>query len=815
MKKILSLLSLFMLAVGAMAQTAVTYAGTWHSPLAAFADFEGKISVATQSDGRYTIVLKDLVVGDDNLGNVTLSNVASNLYGSTDWSQDGGTTTITAGYFELQGNSISDDEVSLKFRYFEYNSLSTRSVTFVGTKNEEGGGDVVEDEYPINFDKDASAIRSDRYLTSVSLTEEGGEAQTVAAGSTNPYVDKSADGVFTVKAGSQLTPSFNYSGSWMHGYVYVDENQDKQFSFNDGNTDQSGTELKTFSFYSGSFTDDSNGVNSNGDAITGDARNVLDPPSFTAPSTPGTYRIRFKVDWNSVDPGGQKAADGTCTGSNGILANGGVILDATLVVEESEAPNQPVVYTNTLNEVRGTEKKVVENAQISVLNNGDGTYKFSLPAFSDMDEYEGFVKLEFNANGTEADGKTTFSAENVNVELDDQSTGWNGYAATVSMNGELVGDQLTATFKVNLGGLDGYDYTLGFGVMPFVPTTTTYKDVANIKFGDNTVDFDEATAELTDSEEGTYTFAYKDVTVNGNNIGDLTISDIAAADGDNGVKTFSASESTIATWTRVTENNALGVDAGDEAAVSNLEGSLTPAAEEGAEAKLVVKFDVALGGETASVVFGEKSTPEESKEITIVEDYKADGTGFSYTEPIDWDTQKFVASIDASTCQRSVEHLIGVGVDGTSWNKNVHVYWASGNTLQCYWDGNDGGGNNNTGKFSYDGNIKIEISKANGLVVDGAKKISADNMSALYDLTSIVIGSGEASNQESYATYNYMKIVPLDWTDQTVGIGGINADAIDSSADIFTISGVKVNTLQKGVNIVRTANGKTVKIVKK
>ena len=45
-----------------------------------------------------------------------------------------------------------------------------------------------------------------------------------------------------------------------------------------------------------------------------------------------TYRIRFKVDWNSVDPGGQLAANGTATGSNGILANGGAILDATLQV---------------------------------------------------------------------------------------------------------------------------------------------------------------------------------------------------------------------------------------------------------------------------------------------------------------------------------------------------------------------------------------------------------------------------------------------------------------------------------------------------
>ena len=46
------------------------------------------------------------------------------------------------------------------------------------------------------------------------------------------------------------------------------------------------------------------------------------------------------------------------------------------------------------------------------------------------------------------------------------------------------------------------------------------------------------------------------------------------------------------------------------------------------------------------------------------------------------------------------------------------------------------------------------------------------------------------------------------------GINAINAAARDGKADIYTINGVKVNAMQKGINIVRM-NGKTVKIVKK
>ena len=42
------------------------------------------------------------------------------------------------------------------------------------------------------------------------------------------------------------------------------------------------------------------------------------------------------MDWNSVDPAGQLAADGTPTSDNGILKNGGQIVDAILRVVASQ-----------------------------------------------------------------------------------------------------------------------------------------------------------------------------------------------------------------------------------------------------------------------------------------------------------------------------------------------------------------------------------------------------------------------------------------------------------------------------------------------
>ena len=47
-------------------------------------------------------------------------------------------------------------------------------------------------------------------------------------------------------------------------------------------------------------------------------------PSFKAPTTPGTYRIRFKTDWNDLQPDG--------SGSQFVSA-WGTIIDLTLIVE--------------------------------------------------------------------------------------------------------------------------------------------------------------------------------------------------------------------------------------------------------------------------------------------------------------------------------------------------------------------------------------------------------------------------------------------------------------------------------------------------
>lgn len=177
--------------------------------------------------------------------------------------------------------------------------------------------------YATNFDKTASAIRSDRKITTINFKAGSGENQTVAISNFMPYMDMTST-VLTCEPGAEINSSIVFSSTYMHGYVYIDTNKDQKFSYNEGKTDQQNTELYSFAYYKG--------VNSKGETAKNNFGGTVPNPAFTAPTTPGTYCIRFKLDWDDVDPGGRIAADGTCTGENGILKNGGGIIDMTLKV---------------------------------------------------------------------------------------------------------------------------------------------------------------------------------------------------------------------------------------------------------------------------------------------------------------------------------------------------------------------------------------------------------------------------------------------------------------------------------------------------
>ncbi|MCI5646101.1 MAG: hypothetical protein MR299_00330 [Bacteroidales bacterium] len=321
--------------------------------------FDGSLSEVEAPSDTFTFTASDPENGSrlESLSTVTLTFPAEvGLVSETALEvKDASNTTVTTAAFaksETDGTKVIvtlTDEIATNGTYriavpekFIFDSNVDTSAEDKGVSNGATYNPAfnlsytikVAEDYPVNFDKDASATRTDRYINSITLTETGQTAQSVSLSSRKPYIDLTEDenAHFTCTAGSTLTTTFNWTGSWMHGYVYIDTDNDKHFSFTEGSTTQTDTEVYAFSFYSGNFNDDQSGYNSAGTRITGNDRAVVNPPSFTAPGTNGTYRIRFKIDWNSIDPGGQLASDGTATGANGIIANGGQIVDALLTI---------------------------------------------------------------------------------------------------------------------------------------------------------------------------------------------------------------------------------------------------------------------------------------------------------------------------------------------------------------------------------------------------------------------------------------------------------------------------------------------------
>ncbi len=325
---------------------------------------EATVNVVKYSDESYKITLKQITLNEqtaDLVFNGTEQRATPYDEGGTVETEetmiiakpDAATEEFLGGEGEeieatFQIVNVSENEIKMAL------NISGNTFMYDGEFNYEQPEEPKED-YAINFEKDAKQTHSSRYSTSVSLTVNGKE-QTIEFGKTmNGYEDLTAQS-FTVTPGAEVTPAIGYVGEWMHGYVYVDLNNDKQFSFNADSDDQTGTEVVSYSFYSAS--NGSTGLNSKGETVSNNC-NVNPLPSFTAPAEEGTYRIRFKVDWNSVDAGG------CVVSGNNILNNGGGIYDATLVVKD--VPNG----IDSINaEAANAELFTVDGVKISKLQKG-------------------------------------------------------------------------------------------------------------------------------------------------------------------------------------------------------------------------------------------------------------------------------------------------------------------------------------------------------------------------------------------------------------------------------------------------------------
>jgi hypothetical protein len=166
--------------------------------------------------------------------------------------------------------------------------------------------------YPVNFKREQTFTRSDRHINSVTFSFVGAEQTQIVNNvyentSTKCYQDLTSSKIVKVPTGTSVTPQFNIAGVWQHGFVYIDLNDD------------------------GDFTDDGELVSKINEGNPGSNFSL---PQFTTPDIHGTHRMRIKTDWSSTDPGGNTGDEEphTISSSNHIIANGGMIVDVNLVI---------------------------------------------------------------------------------------------------------------------------------------------------------------------------------------------------------------------------------------------------------------------------------------------------------------------------------------------------------------------------------------------------------------------------------------------------------------------------------------------------
>ena len=868
MKKILSLLSMLMITVTAFATSytdKLTYKLTVFTALTKDLP-AGELTIEPYGASNYTVTAKGCDLSDFDAGNWD-EIVCEDVAGTKDAN---GVTTITLdnpyAYRTSDNTAFTDTKLVVKFkgtkayahfegkmkvmyvaRAFEYTFGTDEGFDGGSTGGGETGGETKE-KYTVNFDKTAKHSRNDRILSGFSLQQTGKDKQTENVFASKAAYEDHTSKVFTVEAGSELTASFNYSGEWMNGYVYIDRDNDGEFSYTEGQWNQANTDLVAYSFYTtldNPKVNDGNGYNSTGASVTGNARSNVNPPAFTAPTEPGTYRIRFKVDWNCILPGG----------SNDILSDGGGVWDATL---EVVAPAPTVAETFTYdqdafvgpNDTKGTANvkvykmtddsytmeitapvatkvgvitvgedtkgrttymgevesstvdgvkyvvngvvyeeggakhlymtlthdddtytigenpdapKVVstlpfENVAYTTSMGGNGTATVTFTEMSDGTFPMTFVSDGLNVNaenltkGEDAKGRTTYTGTAKRTDVD----------VTFTVKAVVYGE--TTAQKLYMTMDNGSSFVVTVGEDPDYVAPVTYKNTLKVVRGTDTKAYENAEVSVLAKGENKYAVtipSFTDMDANEGTIGKLTFEATGVADGGTLKLTATSAETTqeggngwgTATFTASMDATVTG---------ETLAGTFT----------VVYPNDVT--NYTYTLYYGVEPpvAPDEPKDVTLWENYQADGTGFSKTATINWDKQKIVASIDFSNGGDDKDILAMTTGDSftafqTSTYRTMHWYCNQTDKQISGFFAKSDAGNNNTNRIDVaDCLVKFEISKVEGLKVNGVVKMTPEVLEELLTGDPIIIGSGE-SPKFSKAFYNYIKVVSLDWKEPT------------------------------------------------
>ena len=480
-------------------------------------------------------------------------------------------------------------------------------------------------------------------------------------------------------------------------------------------------------------------------------------------------------------------------------------------------PDAPTVvsdktYTSNLRIYDGEEPVVEETeAQVNVTKYSDDTYKITLKDVSLLNQTSDlvFVGKALVDETAAADEPLTIMAKS-----DGATTNFFGEEMNASFElTEVSADEVKMEFAIES---TNFSYMGQFNYEEEKPEPEVY--TSNLHIYDaaapetDLFKADKANVEFLATETGEFTLTLKDVTLN-EKTQDLVFTGTLPTTEPGGQEPLAEEGEGEVT----PDEPAMVLNATADEATATFLGAVSATAEfsisYNAADEFMMTFTMKAGEKNYGGEFNyEVKTP--AAEPFCKENYVAEGNGFEWEIPVDWDTQKIVMSIDPSTCTGSCEHVIGLGAVPTAWNNTLNLYRTSADQmLQGYFQV-PGGSNNNTDKFAETVPFLVEVSKAQGFVVNGEVKIAASAMSYLFTLPTVKMGTGEGVNDKSRATYNYVKVVDKDWTKDHET--GINATTVaEGEFEVFSVDGVKLSKLQKGLNIVRSADGKVKKVLVK
>lgn len=237
--------------------------------------------------------------------------------------------TVSAPGFSVVAGAYGDESMNLTYALYSDVVL-------------EKGGIVVEPEpEPVDYTPTNTGTRTytERNITSVDFSSSLHGEQSYSLSSDEQYQEyldiTTKEQCFVAAPGETVTLTVNTGGSWVHHYVYIDTDADGfTASIAEGSEYVPAGDLFAYSFYNNGGSSDEYGCyNSVGTSISGDDRNKPAVPSFAVPVEEGTYRMRIKQDWCSIDPNGDSDSNFGGTFSS----YGGQIIDILLAVTTDTA----------------------------------------------------------------------------------------------------------------------------------------------------------------------------------------------------------------------------------------------------------------------------------------------------------------------------------------------------------------------------------------------------------------------------------------------------------------------------------------------